>query len=405
MKVAEVLALPVSSPLRPLVRLVLLAAAKLGGTDAEPLRAAPNAGQAGGAAGVRAPAQDEGRLQRVARSLAGIAQQMLAASDDPASTPTPRSGAAAATEEEGCTAVDRMHAKPANLPPLLEQASLPALDAEARERGGTWQRCENCVWKLGEELREAVIPDAVLAQLAQPGAGGAYGAAYALVRLILELLAEQSSINCIVTSEAAKRVINLRDRPRELSSLCRSHLPRLVIILDARGAARQQRSGEGAAGAPGRGGVVSPLLAELAYRVAQARLLVDQALALGLAGPPIDPTPLRHSYLPTATGSLSHLPSGSDASSRAQYVRLAPDTGQREELETVPDQLYALLVQRGQRALARKHLEEDKGKDRDGAGEGPCEHADRGRGAFRTGDATTSGIITFMCGHAHVLGG
>lgn len=69
----------------------------------------------------------------------------------------------------------------------------------------------------------------------------------------------------------------------------------------------------------------------------------------------------------------------------------------------VPDQLYALLVQRGQRALAVKHLEEGKGKDRDDGGEEPCEHADRGR-ALRTGDATTSGIITFMCGHTHVMG-
>lgn len=335
----------------------------------------------------------------MASSVAALAAVLASEGNGPPTHPTPAGDIAAVLH---ASADPPGHAEEPDRDAVLEQTTIPAPDADARERGGTWRRCRGCAWKLTEEVGERAIPRPVLQQLAQQGAGGSFGAAYALVRVALELLAEQSAVNCLVTSEAAQRVIALRHSPEQLLSLCRTHLPRLTVLLEARGAAEQALWGGGGE----RPAAPAPLLADLAFRVAQTRLLVDQGLALGLAGamePEVRRMPL--SYLPAATGTTCHLASGDDASSRTQYVRISErdvEGGSSRELETVPDMLYKELLSKGGTALARLHLERDTGKDRDD-GDAPCQHADRGR-AFRTGEATTSGVVTFLCGHGHIIG-
>lgn len=171
------------------------------------------------------------------------------------------------------------------------------------------------------------------------------------------------------------------------------------MVLDAKGASEQPCWED----PTGTAAVAAPLLAELALRVSQARLLVDQGLALGLAGPAPPPIAMPLSYQPATTGTLCHVPSSpDDASARAQYVRLVVDTdGERREEDTVPDMLYKHLTENNKEWIAR--LQKDPGKDRDDEEGVPCQHADRGR-AFRRGGATSSGVITFLCEHCHVVG-
>jgi hypothetical protein len=313
---------------------------------------------------------------------------------------------------------------------ILRQDSIPGPYPSAREQGGTWRRCKECRWKLCEELEVPCVPRDVLEQLrgedeAPPVAGGAGGAgshgvarprpAYALCWVARELLRAQAALPSLMTVSTAVAIVELGLGDREgLLSVCLSHAPRLVAMLEPYGAATVHTMPDGKPQA-------SPLLAELAVRLAQTRLLVDQQLALELARrEETEVKTMPSSYMPAATGSLAHVDALDNNGTpicdpdttlpvRRQYVRVvrqgdgpqgvATPPRPESEVGTVPDQLHAIM--RGANVAPSLHLERD---DLNGGGRGAtetCTHADRRR---KPRANATCGVCTFFCEHACVMG-
>lgn len=405
-KSAELLCRPVCQPLRPLVALVLGAAARkdpAGPVQAQGLASPSRRRSAQGGSTV------EQHMGAVAQWVGRVAGEMMQSREDAASL-----GSTAAPDRE--TRVRALHSHEPCYNAFLEQNSIPPPYPVAREEGRTWRRCGACRFKLTEELEPSVIPDSVLQQLqGEPPAaatrGGARGTprpAYALCRVVREVLNVQAATPALMTAETAAALVDIGHRdPARILSLSWSFAPRLLAMLKPWGAATTAAGDE-----------ASPLLTELALRLAQCRLLTEQSLALELAEDGTETRTLPSSYLPAATGTVSHidaldaegrpiLDEESGLPVRRQYVHVVPPQpgGDQpatpkplQEVRTVPNKLYDLMKEAG--IPHRVHLE----KDDDGGGRGvatTCDHADRGR---KPRSKASAGVCTFICPHSCVLG-
>lgn len=426
-KVAALLARPVAPPLRALMTLVLLAAARHdlgGGVEADELGPPARKRQRRSA---RRQVTGRGaymHLRDVAARLRHLVGEITQQEQG--------EGGTARDHDAGPGWEARMAALHACRPSedaILRQDSLPGPYPSAREQGSTWRRCRECRWKLCEELEVPCVPRDVLEQLrgeaeTPPAAGGAdatggHGVArprpaYALCWVARELLRAQAALPSLMTVGTAVAIVELGTGDREgLLSVCLAHVPRLLAMLEPYGAAMAHMSPDGKP-------VASPLLAELAVRLAQTRLLVDQQLALELARrEETEVKTMPSSYLPAATGSLSHIDALDSSGTpicdpdttlpvRRQYVRIvrhgdgprgvATPPRPESEVRTVPDQLHAVLQDAN--VAPSLHLERDDSGGGRGATE-TCSHADRKR---KPRANATCGMCTFFCEHACVMG-
>lgn len=311
-------------------------------------------------------------------------------------------------------AAQHLHKEGAHDPDILGlQSALDdpfAPDLSKRASKASTMRCSACRWKLCEEIEAPGIPTAVLEQLQASRHAG-----IALAEMVNELLRPVASIPALMTSAAASNIVAACacGNMQTVLALMHSHAPRLLAFFKPYHVH-----------SAGTGQTASPLLGEVAFRVAQTRLLVRQQFAVHLQPPQtsVERIHLPRSYLPHVTGVLAFSGRGAGG---GHYVTVycagsgAAELGDgvaeggsrpqpRREVPAVPVLLHQRMKDAKIRPAVIKLHVTTSSFDNSGAGRGRVDAAEDASGGVtdhrkRKGD-TTVGVCTFLCEHARILG-
>lgn len=181
----------------------------------------------------------------------------------------------------------------------LSTSQAPVPSARAGER--SLRRCKLCRWwKLTEEVPAPSVPQRVLDDLRSR-----LRACTALVSLVRDLLMPQSSLFTLMGGEVAARIVGLLAPASNGTGVEATPLTarRIVLRIVREAAPRLFEYFRGVHDA-GEGGSASALLCEVALRVAQTRILLEQHFGLHLhpADADVERISLPGSHLPAVSG-------------------------------------------------------------------------------------------------------